>query len=431
MAVGNYSGTVSFVGDVTKDVDVSASIADARLAVPALYDSLGVVANLSIQAISASTYRITSEFAVTEDYLLVVIGQAVTPTPSPAPAASVFSGPILARDNTYAQVRAKILIDQDLEDETFVTPNELIGYVNEGIKYAESEILKLDEDYFLTSMPIPLVTGKSAYDYPENIYAKKIRGIEYANGQNIYAVKKFRRRDKFGRIALAAQYNETDDYRWYGTNDSAGQMKINLIPPARETAIVPPSPASFTPMTAWYIRRASRIPLIGEYLLNWEKMDAVSAVDYTTDQIAATGTYVTGDKVKLRTSDTLPGGLTPNTVYYVIAGAGFIKLASTLALARAGTAINLTSTGLGIISISIAATLPIVDNILIDIPEFVEVPIQWAKCRVLDKESDPRLGPAGEMMKSLLEQMSSSLSESEQDDDNEVEPDFSSYTDMS
>lgn len=431
MAIGKYSGSVVFSAATSVDVDISGSIQDAQSAVPALFDNTGAEVLLQITAISASTLRISSAFPITGTYTLVVIGTAPTVAPTPAPAAQTYTAPTTKKYWTYADAKAKVQVDIDIQDETFVTANELIGYFNEGIKEAESEIIKIDEDYFLSSYNIPLVAGVSAYDYPDNIYAYKERGIVYSNGSIIYDVRRFRRRNKFTNMASAQQYGSADDYRWYHTNDGPMRAKINLIPAARETAVLPPNSGTFTPMVFWYIRNANRIPLIGEYVRNWDVLSQDAAVDVGSDEIITTGTYVTGDRVKLSATGSMPGGLTAGTVYYVIAGSGYIKLATSLANARAGTAINITSVGLGVLLISIAATQTIVDNTIIDIPEFIEFPIQWAKCRVMEKEGDPRLPGAAETLQKLREQMVSTLTEAQQDDENEVEADFSPYYEMS
>lgn len=332
---------------------------------------------------------------------------------------------------TYKEARDKILVDNDLQDQSFVTPNELIGYFNEGIEEAESEILKLDEDYLLTSFFLPLVAGQGAYDYPYNIYGYKLRGLEYSNGTQIYPIKKFRRKNKFDNLAYSAQFGSSDDYRWYHTSDAPGVAKINLLPVARESAVVPPLASPFTPVTGWYIRHASRVPLLGEYVPRWDTVVASTGVSVGADTIAIQNAYVTGDTVKVTGTGSLPGGLSLNTVYYVIAGVGTIKLATTLQLAQAGTAIDLTSTGSGVLYISLAANQSVVDNTLIDIPEFTKFVIQWAKCRCFEKEGDPRLSGATDTLTQQRGQMVSTLTEAQPDDENTVESDMSAYQEMS
>lgn len=72
-------------------------------------------------------------------------------------------------------------------------------------------------------------------------------------------------------------------------------------------------------------------------------------MDYNTDIFTnANGGFTTGFPVFFTTSNTLPAPLQLETLYYVIyASATTFKVASGLALAYAGTALNLTSAGLG------------------------------------------------------------------------------------
>jgi hypothetical protein len=427
----SFSVNVTFANETQKDVLVPAALADARLCTLTLFDENNAVALLGMQAISASTIRVTSEIPLTADYTLNITGESAVVPPAPAPVSPSEIPPGIENLKTYAEAREKLLADLDMRDETFVEPNELIGYFNEGIDEAESEILKIDEDYFLTSTPLPVVEGQASYAYPANIFGFKVRGIVYENGTLVYDVRKFRRRNKFENIHYARTYSDNDYVRWYHTNDAAGRGRINFVPPPKETAIIPPSANPFTPFTLWYLRHANRIPLLGQYVINWEQILQSTAVDPGLDQIVANAEYVTGDKVKLYATGSMPGGLTQGAVYYVIKGTGYIKLATTLQNARTGTAIDITAAGTGVLSVSIAATQTIVDNTLLDIPEFLKFVWQWAKCRCLEKEGDPRLGGAAATLTQQRQQMVDTLTEIQPDDQNEVEADFSQYTEMS
>lgn len=73
---------------------------------------------------------------------------------------------------------------------------------------------------------------------------------------------------------------------------------------------------------------------------------AVAATDLMT--VSSTANYPTGTPVQVTSTTTLPAPLVTNTVYYVINISGTtLKLATTAALASAGTAIDITSTGTG------------------------------------------------------------------------------------
>ncbi len=100
---------------------------------------------------------------------------------------------------TLQEIRTKVEQDLDTEDELFIQPSELIGYINEAIDEAEANIVTLYEDYFLTRAPIFLVTGQNSYPVPGNIYADKVRGMEYKNGPRYYPMARFRNLNKFDR----------------------------------------------------------------------------------------------------------------------------------------------------------------------------------------------------------------------------------------
>lgn len=357
---------------------------------------------------------------------------------------------------TYAEMKAKVFTDIDLLDETFVSPNEVAGYFNEALSEAAAEICELNQDYMRTKYFVPLVSGVSIYSLPFNIYANKIRGILYSNGSLTYPVGKFRRRNEFQNMAFADQFGQSDEYRYTLINDVPGQAKLELHPASRDTAILPPASSTFIPMVMWYIRNVARIPMVAfngaaAELCNPELL-APTQVDPATNQIQAysgvtTGIhqqgvvggfpgaipYVTGDVIQVSTSSTgtLPAPLAANTNYYVIAlGGGVIKLATSLANAFAGTAIDLTTTGTVHLTIRVGATTNIVNATLIDIPEFSTFLMQWVKCRVMGKE-DPRLAGELETLVMQKKQMVDTLTNAVPDDDDEIQADYSHYQEMS
>lgn len=352
---------------------------------------------------------------------------------------------------TYEEMEAKVLRDLDLEDETFIKADEMIGYFNEALSEAESEIMVTNQDYLLTKFFVPMVQGQNRYDLPYNIYANKIRGLVYRNGAILYPIMQYRRKDKFMEIAMTEQYGINDDYRYLLVNDVPGQAKLQIHPVSRDTAILAPYAQKFTPVELWFIRNCARVPLVGEYC-NPEVI-ATTQVDPGADTIqtyAGTTTqgipqqglpgaypgsvaYKTGDKIILRPgpNGTLPSPLVPGTVYYAIAqGSGLIKLATSLANALAGTAIDLTTTGTVYQTMTVAATTAIVRATLIDIPEFATFIMQWVKCRCMEKEGDPRLAGAADTLAQQKKQMVDTLTEAIVDDDTTIEGDFTHYQEM-
>ncbi len=159
----------------------------------------------------------------------------------------------------YLEASNKVLSDLDMLEESFVLPDELAGFFNEAVESAEADIhrLSLEEDYFLTKLPITLVSGQANYPMPDNIYNRDIRRIMFADGSNIYPVRRIRGQNKFEKITYAQQEASSDEYRYFLENDpTSSEDEIILVPPSRD--------AGDELMTMWFIRCARRIPLPSE-----------------------------------------------------------------------------------------------------------------------------------------------------------------------
>jgi hypothetical protein len=153
---------------------------------------------------------------------------------------------------TYLQMKTKVKKDLDLEDETFISDAEMLGYFNEAIDEAESDILGLAEDYFLTKDTIDLVSGTAEYDLPTDIYANKIRGLIYSKDNLVYKIQRVRELDKFEEIGLILDNPNMDaTFQFLVTNPAGDTPKIVFYP-------TPPSNAAGA-ITIWYIRNATRL----------------------------------------------------------------------------------------------------------------------------------------------------------------------------
>lgn len=157
---------------------------------------------------------------------------------------------------TRLQIKNMVMDELDLQDEVFISDDELNNYINKSIDRAEQEIIKINEDYFLTSAPLSIVQGTSDYSLPADIYAQKIRDVVYIDGTLIYQIKRIRDWQKFIKKAvLDLNPSEADYYRYMikhlNTSPTAPESKLVLVPPAQETAP--------TKVTIWYIRNANRL----------------------------------------------------------------------------------------------------------------------------------------------------------------------------
>lgn len=244
---------------------------------------------------------------------------------------------------TFAEVNQKVRADLDLQDETFITPDEMVGYVNDAIHEAESEIMKINEDYFLQTGFLALTLGTSIYQLPTDIYGQKIRQIIYSAGSIQYPIKRIRGANKFEILASTNQNGLAEDYSYILTNTTPGaQNQILLSPPSRET--------SAQNVQIFYIRSAQRV-----------------------------------------------------------------KQASELSPPIKPTAPNS------------AAQLATV----LDIPEFSTFVIDFVKYKCLLKDTDSRLSDQQAIMQSQRKMMIETLTEQVPDDDNQILPDMSFYTQSS
>ena len=167
---------------------------------------------------------------------------------------------------TWSEIRTKVERDLDLESETFITPEELLGYANEAIDEVERQVLTLCEDYFLSRSTISLVSGTEEYSLPANIYANKIRQIVYRNGQDVCKIKRIRDWDKFS--IYESEKTNTSNSSYYGfflLNSVAGAPKLLLAPTPLESGPY---------LQVWYIRNAN------ELCLDTDVCDIPEAVHY-------------------------------------------------------------------------------------------------------------------------------------------------------
>jgi hypothetical protein len=145
---------------------------------------------------------------------------------------------------TYSELKTYLEQELDLQDETFITPNELMSYFNEAVDMIESQIHTIYEDYFLTLTPLTLVNGTSTYSLPTDIYAQKIRKMLYNNGTNLkYEIRRIKKLEE-------TMYVQAPDlYSYLILNTSASGLQINMYPTPQEDT---------TYIQLWYIRNAKR-----------------------------------------------------------------------------------------------------------------------------------------------------------------------------
>lgn len=238
---------------------------------------------------------------------------------------------------TYSDLETRVRKDLDLQDsDNFVGNDEMVTYFNEAIEDCESEIMSLNQDYFLKQGTITLVQGTASYSLPTDIYAQKIRALIYSNGPKIYPIQRIKELHEFYKYEETNYYASGEtEYGYILRNDTAGSSStLSLSPPAIESGAF---------VKIWYIRHSQRIPLIGEVV----------------------------------------NGVTTTRA---------IQLA-----------------------------------VVVDIPEWADYLVQFAKCRCYEKEMDPRLPQAVEALANRKKMMVESLSKQVIDNSDEVPMDLEFY----
>ena len=86
---------------------------------------------------------------------------------------------------TLGEIKNKIEIEHDLKEETFISPEELRGYINDGISIIEALTVSKLGDYFMTFSD--WITIEEFNEMPDDIYANKLRKVEVrrTNGEAI------------------------------------------------------------------------------------------------------------------------------------------------------------------------------------------------------------------------------------------------------
>lgn len=153
---------------------------------------------------------------------------------------------------TWSEIKEKVQRDLDLEDETFITPDELLGYANEAIDEAEGEIHSLYEGYFRARSTVTLVSGTEGYALPTSIYAAKILRVFYRNGSTVYPVTRIPESKMLEAYETAQAAGDTGvaQYQYFLENSTAGSPQMVFVPTPNESGAF---------VTVWHIRNANRL----------------------------------------------------------------------------------------------------------------------------------------------------------------------------
>ena len=164
---------------------------------------------------------------------------------------------VASRYWTLTELIDKVREDLDLQEETFVSDNELTTSCNEAIDRLEQEVHALYEDYFLTPIVLTLTSGVERYPLPDGIYAHKIRRVLYINGSRVYTVHRLGDWKKFEVKAIQNINNTSTLYSYFLVNQFVGVPELAFIPVPIDTGPV---------ITIWYLRQANRLEIGSDIL---------------------------------------------------------------------------------------------------------------------------------------------------------------------
>lgn len=296
----------------------------------------------------------------------------------------------------YGDIRNFVQKKLDLEEESFITPEELLLYCEEAILYCESEIHKLNiEDmYFETQAPLAFVAGKAEYALPSNMYANKITRMLYTNGTSVFTMNRLKGRLRYEDSQVLENQASTSrvwNYMIMNHDPRAGR-KLRVFPTPQETTLV----TSITGDTT----------LGSTVITNVSSVAGLKAGDFISGAGIADGTRIEAV------------GTTTLTV-------------SASALAT-GATVALTATEARVLLWYIRrAKVPAVATDLIDMPEFWNFVAQHMIVECLKKElGNPRLPDEKEKLMQMREQVISTLANMVPDQDDTIEKDVSHYEDM-
>lgn len=155
---------------------------------------------------------------------------------------------------TWKEIKEKIQRKHGIETDESYDEFELIDIANEAINMVESEVITLQQDYFLTRATIQLIEGESEYDLPADIFANKIRRIFYKEPDRVkYKLKRAKDLDDINSEVGQYDYNYLKERKYIIINLGPNQRKILLSH----------APKASGEMELYYTRNSNRFTVAG------------------------------------------------------------------------------------------------------------------------------------------------------------------------
>lgn len=153
---------------------------------------------------------------------------------------------------TFGDLRTQVEAELDLQDETFISPAEMIGYWNRAVSVAEGDMVTLGfrDKYFLAREFLSITKDVESYALPATLYGNKIIKVIYHVGATFYTLLPLDSKDMFENYEYLNNFSTTDFYRYLITHTTPASQQFVLVPKAQITAA--------NCITIWFSRSANR-----------------------------------------------------------------------------------------------------------------------------------------------------------------------------
>jgi len=293
---------------------------------------------------------------------------------------------------TYASIKQRAQERIDIQEETFISPNELLRYCQDAIDFCENKIhtFQVADRYFETVAPLALVSGVMDYQLPSNIYANKITKIMYERGTDIYEIRRLTNKDRYGDMALYTQYSHSDLLKYMIFNNSHSVKPVMRVFPRPSITV-----ATYTPTLDTNIGSPT--------------VTVSSATGLVRGQFVSSANIPSGTRIE------------------VITGTSVLLSAAATAT-NTGTASTITQPDVMLYYIR-NVNKPLSDTDVIEIPEFSSYIIQYMVVECLKKDvGNPRLQTEQAKLAELQQDMEGTLANMTPDQHDEIEIDNTIYT---
>jgi hypothetical protein len=135
----------------------------------------------------------------------------------------------------------KIRKDCDLQSDKNIKDYQLIEYVNDAIRNAESLIMNEFAGHYETHHDYNVTEGDTYLTVPSDLFQTRIKLIQFDSS---YQVKKI-------PLERLSEVETEDNYRYRLINDRTNGLRINIYPPIRDTQL--------SAFRVYYIRQVKQL----------------------------------------------------------------------------------------------------------------------------------------------------------------------------